>query len=242
MAAAGEQSVKVTNIGYAQPLSAPIIVAHHKDVSLFELGQPASAEVAAFSQGDSAALEEYITSAAVSPYICGWAKGDATLMPGDSLYIAFNVSETTECNCEDMAATVLAHMEATNDGFAAVNTVLFSVAPENTLDEHHAPWDVYFVNAYDAGSEANTEVCADLTFCPNEVSSKAKASSQVDLEGEGFIHVHRGISGNGDLDRDVHDWKNPVAMVELHSRMPAGIAHEEGGHRHRRTRRNFRRQ
>ena len=35
--------------------------------------------------------------------------------------------------------------------------------------------------------------------------------------GEGFIHVHRGIHGEGDLSTRVYDWRNPVAEVFVFS-------------------------
>ena len=31
--------------------------------------------------------------------------------------------------------------------------------------------------------------------------------------GEGFIHVHRGFHGIGDLKESTYDWRNPVAEV-----------------------------
>lgn len=31
--------------------------------------------------------------------------------------------------------------------------------------------------------------------------------------GEGFIHVHRGFHGVGDLEEAEYDWRNPVAEV-----------------------------
>jgi hypothetical protein len=33
--------------------------------------------------------------------------------------------------------------------------------------------------------------------------------------GEGFVHVHRGIHGVGDLKPIGRDWRNPVATVSI---------------------------
>ena len=32
---------------------------------------------------------------------------------------------------------------------------------------------------------------------------------------EGYVHVHAGIHGIGDLDASERDWRNPVAMVTI---------------------------
>ncbi len=32
---------------------------------------------------------------------------------------------------------------------------------------------------------------------------------------EGYVHIHRGIHGVGDLVAAVHDWRNPVAKITI---------------------------
>ncbi|MCU7818248.1 MAG: hypothetical protein KZQ57_05120, partial [gamma proteobacterium symbiont of Lucinoma myriamae] len=34
-------------------------------------------------------------------------------------------------------------------------------------------------------------------------------------DGEGFVHINRGIHGIGDLAADVYDWHNPVAKITI---------------------------
>lgn len=64
------------------------------------------------------------------------------------------------------------------------------------------------VPAYDAGSEANTESCDHIPGPPC-----GSPGVRVTDGAEGFVHVHRGIRGVGDLDDSAKDWKNPVARV-----------------------------
>ena len=61
--------------------------------------------------------------------------------------------------------------------------------------------------AYDAGSEANDEQCASI---PGPA-----CGGNGGLEGEGFVHVHAGVHGVGDLVPARHDFRNPVARVRI---------------------------
>ena len=36
-----------------------------------------------------------------------------------------------------------------------------------------------------------------------------------DGKAEGFVHIHAGIAGGGDLDPAATDWNNPVALVHI---------------------------
>ena len=35
------------------------------------------------------------------------------------------------------------------------------------------------------------------------------------LDAEGFVHIHPGIHGVGDLDASMYDWRNPGVMVTI---------------------------
>ncbi|CAN0367817.1 unnamed protein product, partial [Ectocarpus sp. 13 AM-2016] len=64
------------------------------------------------------------------------------------------------------------------------------------------------------GTEKNNEKCTCMPgrACP----ASPLTSGAMENHGrgsEGFIHVHRGIQGVGDLSQADYDWKNPVAEV-----------------------------
>ena len=63
--------------------------------------------------------------------------------------------------------------------------------------------------AYDAGSEDNTELCADIPGpqCGGSPFSPGLA--------EGYVHPHAGIHGEGELSVDQYDWRDPVIRVEV---------------------------
>ena len=64
---------------------------------------------------------------------------------------------------------------------------------------------------YDAGTETNDELCATVPgpACGGEALSPADS-------GEGFVSIHNGIHGMGDLNAALLDWRNPVAKVTIH--------------------------
>ena len=68
-----------------------------------------------------------------------------------------------------------------------------------------------YLNAYDSGTEANSEDCTYIPGPPCGNHAKYPATS------EGFVHVHAGIHGSGesDLDPATHDWRDPVARLTL---------------------------
>jgi hypothetical protein len=73
------------------------------------------------------------------------------------------------------------------------------------------------VVAYDAGSEANNELCTHVPALDCEDSSGVPFFSN-DREPEvvaPFVHVHNGIHGVGDLNEHNMDWRNPVAMISI---------------------------
>ena len=73
---------------------------------------------------------------------------------------------------------------------------------------HHGNSQVMAL-AYDAGSEANTELCDFIPGppCGNHVKDSSEA--------EGYVFVHSGIHGIGDIDAAMYDWRGPVANVVI---------------------------
>jgi hypothetical protein len=86
----------------------------------------------------------------------------------------------------------------TNDAFYAVRGVRLPVVGSIKV----------YADAYDAGTEVNTETAAD-------VFGLGGAGSE---DEDGFIHVHAGVHGVGGgdgLDPKVHDWRNPVVVLTI---------------------------
>ena len=62
---------------------------------------------------------------------------------------------------------------------------------------------------YDAGSEINDELCISI---PGPVCGGAAISPE---DGEGYVHIHAGIHGIGDLAPATYDWRNPAARISV---------------------------
>jgi hypothetical protein len=67
-----------------------------------------------------------------------------------------------------------------------------------------------YAQAWDAGSEANTQDCDHIPGPPC-----GNGGVRVEDGAEGYVYVHAGIQARGSLDPAVHDWRNPVAKIEI---------------------------
>jgi len=96
-----------------------------------------------------------------------------------------------------MAAMIL----PTNDSFVALDTVRLPRYGTVT----------YRASAYDAGSEPNDELCANIPgpTCGGE------GRSEDDSNAEGFVHIANGVHGIGDVDVAKYDWRGTVAEVTI---------------------------
>ena len=185
--------VTITNVTQNQTFT-PILVASHSDkVSLFVAGDPAIEELEILAEsGNPGPLTALLESDGEVGEV---TDSGAPLGPGESITIS--VATSGKFNNVSVAAMLV----PTNDAFVAVNGVR---GPKRK--------DALVIDAlaYDAGSELNDESCASIPAgggCVGEGLSLA--------DGEGFVHVHPGIHGIGDLSKAVYDWRNPVARVRI---------------------------
>jgi hypothetical protein len=183
--------VTITNITPGQTFTPILAATHRSSISYFELGKPASAEIAELAEsGSTAGLEALL--AGVPNLVFDTASTGGLLGPGESITI--EVRARGQFSRLSLAGMLI----PTNDTFVALNNV--------PLPRQGAS---YTAIAYDAGSELNDELCANIPgpYCKGEGLS--------DENGEGFVHVSSGVHGFADLDPGVFDWRNPVAQVEV---------------------------
>ena len=183
--------VTLTNITKGQAFT-PRLGITHTNGQVFTLGAPAIDEVATIAEGgDIGPLMALLESFPMA--VTDMAVGDGLLMPGDTQ------SFMIEGNPGDLF-TLINMIIPTNDGFVAVNGVEL---PESGSVQYRSV-------VYDAGSETNDELCANI---PGPVCGGAGGSPEDD--GEGYIYIHPGIQGIGDLEPADYDWRNPAAMVTV---------------------------
>ncbi|HEY3180403.1 MAG TPA: spondin domain-containing protein [Casimicrobiaceae bacterium] len=196
-ASAMEYEVTVTNLTRGQQFT-PVLVASHKaGVRLFELGSPASPQLRALAEeGNIAPLTALLLG---NPDVREVVNSGGLLGPGQSVTQRVRGSGSLD------NVSVAAMLIPANDGFFAVN----EAEGPNGLDTV-----TVLSPAYDAGTERNDETCASIPG-PNFIECGGPGAGGVPGGGEGYVHIHAGIHGVGDLDPALRDWRNPVARITI---------------------------
>lgn len=193
-------SVTITNLSKKQPLTPPVVISHNSNFKLYMAGQPAGAELIALAEGGD--VEPLMALLSSDDDVFDYMAGGGLIFPGESMTI--NVKVKGKYRKLSLASM----LAATNDAFIGVN---------GTSAPHFSK--TLTAVAYDAGSEANTELCTDVPALPcGDLDGDGEADNpnmRVTDGAEGFVHVHNGIHGVGDLNKANMDWRNPVAKVVI---------------------------
>lgn len=189
-----QYEVSVTNITKGQTFT-PLLAATHNDaVSLFTLGQPASDSLALLAEaGNTDALTAEILN---FPNAIGHVLTSPGLLdPGKTA--TFQISG----NHNHHHLTIAAMLLPTNDTMIALNGVDL---PKNGSVS-------YMALAYDAGTEANDQLCIHIPgpLCGGDPDSVASDTD------EGYVYVSNGIHDMGDLDPATYDWHNSIAHITI---------------------------
>ena len=206
-ATAADYRVEITNLTYKISFTPRIVIAHIP-VSFFSAGDNLNDTSGGLLNGQvNNALTEIAEAGNVDPMIAildqdevrdfaAYAVGDGLLGGGEQQTIDLLDVDASLTNI-----SLFSMLLPTNDGFIALNNMTL---PQTGSVSYH-------LNAYDAGTETNTESCADI---PGPLCGGSAQSP--DDTGEGFVHIHRGIRGlTDDINPDEYDWKNPVAVVTI---------------------------
>ena len=194
----GRFEVTITKLTRGQQFT-PILVATHKpSVKLFELGKPASAELATLAEeGNTAPLAAALS---MLPDTGEVVSGNSLTNPGASK--TFIVHGRGGFGLFSVAAMLI----PTNDAFFAINGA--------ALPRGHETLTLTAL-AYDAGSERNDELCASIPG-PMFAECGGSGGGGAPLGGEeGFVHIHAGIHGIGNFKAADRDWRNPVALITV---------------------------
>ena len=191
--------VTVTNLSKSQTFSPSVVVAHSDRYSMFTPGQPASDALAVLAEdGNGVPLkDEALLSSAVSDVqISG-----GLLAPGESTTVRVKATRKRD------RITVVGMLVTTNDAFFAVRNQPLATSPYSIGSRNLVT--TVMADVYDSGTEANTEDCDHIPIPCGNFGVRATEGA------EGFIHIHNGFHGIGDLDKATYDWRNPGAMVQI---------------------------
>ncbi|MFV1983886.1 MAG: spondin domain-containing protein [Thiohalomonadales bacterium] len=186
--------VTVTNITKGEIFTPILVASTHKGFKLFKKGAPASLELEQIAEGgNNKPLSAFLVD---GKHALDTASASDGLAPGASLTL------TVKMNKYFNHITIASMLIPTNDAFFAVN---------GEQGPRKGKTITFEVPAYDAGTEANDEICTNI---PGPTCGGEGYNSDRD-NGEGYVYIHPGIQGNGSLPTENHDWRNPVAMISV---------------------------
>jgi len=206
--------IEITNLTRGSWFTPLLVSAHPSDTALFSAGEVASANLQMMAEGgDISGLAADLTGLAATS-VENPAGG--LLAPGATTTTALN----TDGAPDNTELSIVGMLLPSNDGFMALNSITIPTEPGTYS---------YDVNAYDAGTEANDEIIGGGAPgtpgfpAPGPVAAESgTGGSGVDTAVEGFVHIHRNVLGDDDLNggvsdisNTVHRWLNPVVRVVI---------------------------
>lgn len=188
--------VTITNLTLGQVFSPPVIATHRSSAAMFELGAPASDELAALAENGMGG--PLATLLGDRPDVFEAVATGTPIPPGATEVFEVHGRSRYE------RISVAGMLVNTNDGFFALNS---GYLPSSRRRSHS-----FTAVGYDAGSEFNGEDCAYIPGPACGTMSMLRDPG----DPEGFVYVHNGIHGTtGQLDPAVYDWHNPVAHIKV---------------------------
>jgi len=180
-------AVTINNPTSNQTFSRPIVVVHKGEAKLFAVGKAASPGLTELAEEGNAS--RFLAELAQNRKVVTTVVAPTTVRPGKSVTLTVELAEQEQIS-------VFGKLLATNDGFFAAEGISGRGSEGS------------FAAAFDAGTEANTERCADIPSCGG-INSRVTAGS------EGVVAVHSGIRGTGDLAPAVYDFRDPTAEISV---------------------------
>jgi hypothetical protein len=186
----------VTNESYNQPFSGVFVMVHNEKAEpLYVHGKQSSEALARLAEhGDNSQLVEHYTKNDIGVSSVEVFTTGAPFFGGDVFQIE------VETSIEFPLVTIATMAINTNDCFIALNGVF----PHPGL--------VIDLPGMDSGSEENNENCSSI---PGPGCADVDGGNVDSGNGEGFVHVHRGVHGIGDLAAAEYDWRNPMMTVVI---------------------------
>jgi len=203
-------TVAITNLTHGIYFTPLLVTATPSTTHLFTSGMAASANLQAMAEGgDIAGLQADLMTVGADV-----ATANTTPMaPGATVTATF-----TNTAAGNTHLSVVGMLLPTNDGFVGLDALMIPTAAGSYT---------FFLNGYDAGTEANNELI-NGGGAPNTLGIPADPGMANGANGTGVaavdsnttVHIHRGIIGDtnaaggiSDLDTTVHRWLNPVAQI-----------------------------
>ncbi|MCJ8312356.1 MAG: hypothetical protein HRU38_09115 [Saccharospirillaceae bacterium] len=211
-AQAAQLEISVQNLTQGMVFTPSIIAAHDSSAYIFKTGMKASDALQAMAEGgDTALLNTMLMDAGANTVIT-----EGMLAPAGQYSVMLNT------DMENMYLSLGAMLLPTNDAFTGLDSWMIPT---------QAGTYTIMINAYDAGTEANTELMLPMAGgvpgvvgIPGDPTMAAGTggSGVADMSPNQMVHIHPGNIGDdmesggaSDLSNTVHRWLNPVAKVTV---------------------------
>jgi hypothetical protein len=185
-----ENLTPATGEGSSQPFSPPVLATHKSRMKLFKVHRYASDELRQIAEDavNGPMVEKLKNSKKVFDVI----EGTEVIFPDGS--VSFNITAKRGYH----KLSLVSMLVNTNDAFTGISGARLPRYGEK----------VYYLYAYDAGTEKNTEMT-------DHIPGPCCGNPLVRVPTHDKIKVHRGIRGEGDLDPDVYGWHKKVAKLTI---------------------------
>lgn len=178
--------VTITNMTRGQVFTPVLVATHKKGVKLFTEGEPASDELEYLAEGG-------VTHPLADLLEDNHRVGAVAVSEGGPFGPGASVTVEVPASGRYNRISLASMLAVTNDGFVALNDVPASPG-------------VHISPVYDAGTEKNDELA-------DHIPGPGGEGENLEEDGEGFVHIHAGFHGIGDLPAEVLDWRNPAAKI-----------------------------
>ena len=210
LASAQVVDIEVTNLTQGMYFTPLLVSAHNSTTHLFEAGQTASPELQAMAEGGD--ISGLVSAAAATGAVNSENPASGLLAPSSTTQVS-DLDTLTNTHL-----SVTAMLLPTNDAFVGLNGW--------EIPQQAGTYTIY-LNAYDAGTEANDEV-VNGGGAPGVLGIPANpggnggtgATGVTTTETNQTVHIHRGNVGDTDLsggvsdvDSRIHRWLKPVERV-----------------------------
>ncbi len=201
---AAEVNIKLSNITNGIYFTPILFSAHDTNQSLFNPGQSATLSLKSMAEGgDISGLSSDATNMGAT---VGSAPASGLIVPGSSVAVDLST------NSLQTHLSLTGMMLPSNDGFVGLDSWLIpALAGTYTL----------YLNAYDAGTEANSEIVADMP-APPVLGLGTGGTGVTTSIPNAQVHIHPGNLGDFNLTGGISDikasgqrWLNPVAMLTV---------------------------
>jgi len=210
---AQELSITVTNLTQGLHFTPVVTAAHSSDNHIFMLSEMATTELQTMAEGgDISGLVSMLTNADANVN-----ENPASGLLAPSMSASFTLTNDSANTHLSLAAMIL----PSNDGFVGLDSW--------TIPDTAGTYTV-FLNAYDAGTEANNELRGSGAIGeagmpvppPLEASIGMNGTGITDMESNDKVHIHRGslgdddmAAGKSDINNSVQRWLNPIAKLTI---------------------------